>query len=227
MTTSPSKGPGRPDAYKNAEGERLPSVTTILGRFKDSGPLMYWAFNQGKAAERGEIRRLYDKRDEAAQIGTIAHEMAEAHIHGIDPVSLLASYDNLGEDGTNQAIQAFEMFRRWCEIAKVEWLHTEEPVVSNFLQVGGTIDAIARVGGKLSIVDFKTSKGIYPDYWVQVAAYARFWEEQEGEEIEEVHILRFGKDKPDFEHQFRLNWDKEARAFTVMTELFRLMKEIK
>lgn len=222
-----SKGTGRPDAYKNAEGGRLPSVTTILGRFKDSGPLMFWAFGQGKAAERGEIKRLYDKRDEAAEIGTVAHEMAEAHIHGIDPMSLLASYDNLGEEGRGQAIQAFEMFKRWCEIAKVEWLHTEVPLISERLQVGGTIDAVARVGGRLAIVDFKTSKGIYSDYWVQVATYADFWQEVHGEEIEEIHILRFGKEKPDFEHQFRLEWSKEAEAFRLMTYLYGLLKAIK
>lgn len=222
-----NKGTGRPDAYKNAEGGRLPSVTTILGRFKDSGPLMFWAFSQGKAAERGEIQRLYDKRDEAAEIGTVAHEMAEAHIHGIDPLKLLESYDNLGEEGKAQAIQAFEMFKRWCEIVNVEWLHTEIPLVSEKLQVGGTIDAVARVGGKLAIVDFKTSKGVYADYWVQVATYADFWEEIHGEKIEEIHILRFGKDKPDFEHQFRLEWSKEARSFQLMTELYGLLKAIK
>lgn len=221
------KGTGRPDQYKNGEGKRLPSVTTILGRFKDSGPLMFWAFSQGKAAERGEISRLYDKRDEAAEIGTVAHEMAEAHIHGVDPMKLLASYDNLGDQGKGQAIQAFEMFRRWCEIVNVEWLHTEIPLVSEDLQVGGTIDAIANVGGKLCIVDFKTSKGVYSDYWVQVAAYAKMWNEFHFEKIEEIHILRFGKEKPDFEHQFRAEWSKEERAFSLMIELYSLMKAIK
>ena len=45
------------------DGKRVPGTTTIIGRFKDSGGLLYWAFEQGKAAERGEIEKLYDRRD--------------------------------------------------------------------------------------------------------------------------------------------------------------------
>lgn len=140
------KGGGRPNQYLNTGGDKLPSVTTILGRFKDSGPLLHWAFGQGKAAERGEIRRLYDKRDEAAEIGTVAHDMAEAHIHKIDPMACLRD-SGLVEDHAHTALQAFEMFERWEQIANVEWTHTEVPVVSERLQVGGTIDAVANVAG--------------------------------------------------------------------------------
>jgi len=68
--------------YKNNAGKRVPGVTTIIGRFKDSGGLLWWAFEQGKSAERGEINSLYDKRDEAAASGTIAHELFELHIRG-------------------------------------------------------------------------------------------------------------------------------------------------
>ena len=220
------KGSGRPDQYKNKEGNRLPSVTTILGRFKDSGPLLFWAFEQGKAAERGEIKKLYDKRDEAAEIGTVAHDMAEAFIHKINPMECLRAAE-LPEEASHTALQAFEMFERWVEISNVEWTHTEVPVVSERLQVAGTIDAVANVAGKRCIVDFKTSKGIYPDYFVQVAAYADMWEEVHGEKIEEIHILRFGKNRPDFEHQFRLDWTKELKSFELMVELYGLLKAIK
>ena len=58
--------------YKTQDGKRAPGVTTIIGRFKDSGGLLWWAFEQGKAAERGEINSLYDKRDEAGDAGTLA-----------------------------------------------------------------------------------------------------------------------------------------------------------
>ena len=32
---------------KDHRGNRLPSVTTIIGRFKESGGLLYWANQQG------------------------------------------------------------------------------------------------------------------------------------------------------------------------------------
>ena len=39
-----AKSTGRPKAgYKNAAGEKVPGVTTVIGRFKDSGALLHWA----------------------------------------------------------------------------------------------------------------------------------------------------------------------------------------
>ena len=68
--------------YRDKDGKRVPGVTTIIGRFKDSGGLLWWAFEQGKSAERGEINSLYDKRDEAGESGTIAHALVEMFIRG-------------------------------------------------------------------------------------------------------------------------------------------------
>ena len=61
--------------YRLKSGESVPGVTTIIGRFKDSGGLLWWAFEQGKAFERGEIHGLYEKRGYflhvTAGIGTV------------------------------------------------------------------------------------------------------------------------------------------------------------
>ena len=42
------------------EGQRLPSVTTVLSRFKDSGGLIHWAWSLGK--EGKDYREERDKR---------------------------------------------------------------------------------------------------------------------------------------------------------------------
>ena len=62
--------------YKNSSGDRIPGTTTVIGRFKDSGALMFWAFRQGQSGAAS----LYEKRDEAAESGTIAHDMIESFI---------------------------------------------------------------------------------------------------------------------------------------------------
>ena len=54
--------------YRNKAGQRVPSVTTVLGRFKDSGGLIKWAYNQGRehegiALRNREIRQLGALRD--------------------------------------------------------------------------------------------------------------------------------------------------------------------
>ncbi len=33
--------------YRNAAGNKIPGTTTIIGRFKESGGLLQWAFKQG------------------------------------------------------------------------------------------------------------------------------------------------------------------------------------
>jgi len=76
------KIPHPKSGYKNKAGQRVPGVTTIIGRFKDSGGLLYWACEQGKAIERGEISALYDKRDESAESGTICHSLVEMFLKG-------------------------------------------------------------------------------------------------------------------------------------------------
>jgi hypothetical protein len=41
--------------YHNKDGQRVPGTTTIIGRFKDSGGLMYWAKDQGQAIEKRSL----------------------------------------------------------------------------------------------------------------------------------------------------------------------------
>ena len=74
---SPTSGGGRPGVYKLADGTRVPSVTTITGRFKESGALIHWAWNLGM--QQIDYKKA---RDDAADAGHIAHELIDAHIHG-------------------------------------------------------------------------------------------------------------------------------------------------
>ena len=64
-----------PVIYKDHRGNRLPSVTTIIGRFKESGGLLYWANQQGL-----EGKTLDQARAEVTTPGTLAHKAVEDHI---------------------------------------------------------------------------------------------------------------------------------------------------
>lgn len=46
--------------YFTKDGVRVPGTTTIISRFKESGALIYWAYNRGK-----EGLELYESRDKA------------------------------------------------------------------------------------------------------------------------------------------------------------------
>jgi len=75
--------------YKLQDGTKVPGVTSVIGRFKESGGLIQWAYNRGK-----EGLELYDSRDKAAELGTIVHEMVQAWLKGDDPWNVVRAYQD-------------------------------------------------------------------------------------------------------------------------------------
>lgn len=219
---------GRPTSgYKTSDGTRVTGVTTILNRFKDSGPLMYWAFRQGKAAERGEIQNLYDKRDEAAVIGTVAHDMTEEFLKGGTPEKHLDTLEN--PEHKAQAIQAYKMFLEWWEMSELKVYKCEIPLVSEEHKFGGTPDWILETPKGLAIGDIKTSSGIYTDYLIQVAAYQILWEENYPDEpiTGGFHICRFSKEFPDFDHKYCADLPEAREQFLLFVNAYANDKILK
>lgn len=211
--------------YRLADGTRVPGTTTIIGRFKDSGALLWWAFEQGKAAQRGEINSLYDKRDQAADAGTLAHSMVEAFIKGAPPPAL----DGLNPETVALARQSFKNFRAWWDQTSIEIIHQETQLVSEKYRFGGCPDAVGRQGKKLVLLDWKTSNGVYPDYIIQLAAYIALWNENfPGEKIMGgAHLCRFSKEHGDFSHHYFKDVKPAWRSFRLMRELYEIDKALK
>lgn len=59
----------------------------------------------------------------------------------------------------------------WCDEWKPEWIRNEFQVFSDRYRYAGSVDALARVSGSLLLIDHKTSKSVYEDYGLQLAAY--------------------------------------------------------
>jgi hypothetical protein len=199
---------------------RVPSVTTILSRFKDGGGLTHWAWQLGMD---GQDYR--DVRDEAAGAGTLAHDNVERHIHGQE-----LCWDHPDPDVVKRAKRSFEAFLRWADQSQLEVTHTEVPLVSDKYLFGGTLDDIL-VKGQRAIGDWKTSNRLYSDYFVQVAGgYKILWEEHHPEEPVDggIHIVRFDKTYGDFEHRhFQNDIEIASRAFLLQRELYEIDKELK
>lgn len=213
---------GRPqDGYRNAQGERVPGTTTICGRFKESGALLHWAFKQGQSG----AKTLYEKRDEAAAAGTIAHDMVFQRLNKL-PVTIPEGTD---EKIAKQAQQAFDAYLSWESMTKLEIVEQEFPLVSERYQFGGTPDAIGLVNGKLSLVDWKTSNGVYGDYLLQLAAYQVLIEECRPDLKLEggFHLCRFAKSYGDFAHHYWPNLDDAKRMFLMLRECYDIDKVLK
>lgn len=204
--------------YKDSDGKRLPSVTTIIGRFKDSGALLYWANNAGL-----EGKTLDQARIPAATAGTMAHSLVEAHLNKRELPTLEGDGEIIGK-----ARRAFDAYLTWSAMTKLEVRHTEVSLASERHKFGGTLDAIGIVNGSngLALIDWKTSNSIYPDYLYQLAAYKLLWEENYPDHpiTGGAHLCRFAKEDGDYAHHHFPRLDDEAGTFLVMRDLYDRVK---
>lgn len=227
--------------YRNAEGKKVPGCTSVIGHRKDAGGLIWWAFKQGQS--HPEASNVYQTTD-AAPIGTLAHSMVETHITGDDTEykELLAeAREELSPEALKARIEtateAYKAYLRWEERSGVEIVATEIEMVSEELQFGGCPDAIFLFDDRLELADWKTSKRVYPDHFIQLAAYGQLWEENRDELAEELgipnlpftgyHLLRFGKESADFHHHFWEDVSEGVETFRHLRRVYDLDRQIK
>lgn len=171
-TAPPILGPGRPDKYLLSDGKtRVPSVTTITGRFKNAAGLINWAWKEG-----AEGRSLTEKRDAAGDAGTIAHQWIQDDIGGRERTEFAYTEPELLE----QAARAVEGWHAWAKEVDLVVVETEVPLVSEKLNLGGTPDGIVYVKGEKMIPDWKTGNRIYSEVVIQLAAYRQMLRERDG-----------------------------------------------
>jgi hypothetical protein len=219
------RGVARPAGgrYKLADGTIVPSVTTILGRFKNCGPLMHWSWSEGIAG-----RNYRETRDKAAGIGTLAHALVEHQwrnpneVFDWEPVKAQHSAEDI-----EKARKAFGAYEEWARQTNLQVVEGEMPLVSEQYRFGGTLDAIM-VAGKLSLGDWKTSSGIYGEYLIQCAAYGQLWTENFPDRpiTGGFHLLRFDKQHGDFEHRYYADLSEAWEAFRLMIPLYKLMGDL-
>ena len=164
--------------YVTPTGEKYPSVTSVTGLLNKES-IKKWRKRVGE-------EKANKISTQAARHGTSAHQLFEDYIRN----------DNFEEKfksampTTQQAFISVENLLN--QIGTVHAL--EAPLYSHELQLAGRVDCIAEWGGKLSVIDFKTSaKPKNPEwitnYFIQETAYAKMFEELTGKEVEAIITL--------------------------------------
>jgi hypothetical protein len=168
------------DHFYGFQGERYPGVTGILKVLDKSGPLMSWAARQTAEAfianlptlptllesvgPEGVVKAMTArsawKNDEAKDLGTDVHEIADRINRGEDTGPM-----------TPTIAQRVEHYRTWWNASG--WtLRLSEAFVINTAGYGGTFDILARdKDGRTILADIKTGKGVYRESVLQLAAY--------------------------------------------------------
>jgi ATP-dependent exoDNAse (exonuclease V) beta subunit len=157
-------------------------------------------------------RRPEQVRSEAADFGTEAHILIDHIIQGLEP------------EIPPEMELVVNNFSSWRMNADLDIQLTETMVYSAKYRYAGAMDAIAYRDGKLVALDWKTSNGIYPEYALQVAAYAKALEEMTEEPVTEAWTVRFGKAAPEFEAQRVVDLDNAFIAFRAALYLWRAIR---
>lgn len=205
--------------YKLTGGQRVPSVTTILGVLNKPA-LLQWAWQCG--VDGFDYKAV---RDEAGGIGTLAHYLIMCHLTKSKPDTSEYSAQDI-EKAENCLIKYWD----WEKVHKVEPILVETPLISEQHRFGGTIDFFGNVDGQPTLVDFKTGKAIYSEFFYQLAAYEQLLSEA-GYLVEAIRILRIGRNEDEgFEERsigkLNLQWEafKYLRAFYEISNRIRREK---
>lgn len=163
--------------YKTPDGKSYPSITTMLGYFSKAA-IMAWRKRVG-AEEANRISRR------AAGQGTRIHHIAEDYINN--------KPDYLKEDEMPHILSMWKPLKKVLDEHLGTIVLQECPLYSHYLKLAGRVDLVAEFDGKLSIVDFKTSRRIktrdeISSYFMQAAAYSIMFEERTGTPITQLVI---------------------------------------
>lgn len=202
--------------YKTSDGTRCPGVTTITGLLNKPF-LVKWANNLG-------LRGIDSSKfvDEKAQIGTLAHAMILAYFKKED-----LDTSDYSKNQIDAAHNSYFSFLNWSEQHKLEPKIVEEPLVSEQLKVGGTPDFYGLIDGEETLLDLKTGKSLYPEYFYQLAGYRHILEEHD-HPVENCRILRIGTEEGgSFEEVQKKDLDLHYQVFYHLLQVYYLQKEIK
>jgi hypothetical protein len=225
-----------------------PSITTVL-KVINKPALVPWAVNQainhlksrlfdGGEFEPEEIDHFLDEakhahqqvKQEAADIGTEAHHWLETYwrqkqnaaVLGTEFIEPLRPNHLLVANCVNAAT-------KWIDEHHIQPLIIEKPVYSRQHQVAGRLDKLAIVDGRLAVVDWKSSTGIWAEYVLQTAAYAAIYMEEFPEQkVLDRWLVKLGKYDGEFEAKCfgPADLDKDYAAFVAALTLQRRLKEI-
>ena len=200
--------------YINEEGKRVPSVTTIISQHLgwNKNALLAWTKRMMLGGQDSD-----KVLSEASDIGTLLHLLIEGHQQGFDVDTKDYSYNQ-----EKAAMKAFAGYLQWYEKRKFKSLRNELVLVNEEMQVGGTIDSIGKMGDDLVVVDWKTSKYLYAENKLQLAAYTYMFEQaQPKANVAYGLVMRFGKDDGKF-HQHVIKREKLETGIEIFKALVKI-----
>lgn len=132
-------------------------------------------------------------RNEAALIGTQCHHFIDWYLKTQEAPFGLGEDHGAPPPTTGAAEISKRAWLDWIQKHEIHPLHVEKTIYSVKHRYAGTMDLLAMVDGKLTLLDWKTSSGIYPENFLQSVAYQAAAQELGLGTIERALIVRLPK----------------------------------
>lgn len=222
-------------------GKQLTGCTTILGVLAKPA-LIQWAANMAVGymqekileAKPGEIldnlaQWLVEaktahcrKKEKAGDFGTKTHAEIEKMIN--DAISENNGYIR----GITAEDKAIINFFKWATENKVKFLASEKNIYSEKLFIGGIVDFICEIDGKVWLGDIKTSKsGIYPENFAQVAGYDLMLKEMKEYDNSIGYLILNLKEDGEMNEKRSIDNEGNTKLFINCLEIYRQMEKLK
>ena len=223
----------------SVDGVIIPSVTRVIGVI-DKPALVPWAVKEtvtelagawqpGVAYTQEQIDAIladsksarFRTSKAALNIGSEAHDWLERYIKA---QILLTAAPTLPE--YPPVLAAVNSYIEWEKHRSyLRYIYSERKVYSVKHMFSGTVDLVMEANGSVIVGDFKTSKGIYPEYLVQSAAYAKALEEELGISVDRIAVIRIPKDGNEVEIEISDNVDELFEVFLSCLTIWRWKNE--
>lgn len=162
----------------------VPSVTWICESYPKGIGFYKWLADKGWDEAEAIKAAAGDK-------GSKVHKAIETLLSD-KPVRMEDKFTNptteQPEELTAEEYEALCSFVDWFNAVKPEILATEISVINKEQNYAGTVDFVAKIDGKVWLIDFKTSQNVWASYELQVSAYKHALKK----DVEGLAILQIG-----------------------------------
>ena len=163
--------------------EFYPSVTYITGFYPKGRFFEAWLKNMGNEAE--VVKQL------AAEKGSKVHQAIALLLGGATlsiEQNLINTTTGKEEEITSDEYKTVLTFVKWFKDVNPKIISFDETVYNAVIGYAGSLDLSCEIDGVPYIVDFKTSKDIFPGHELQISAYKH----TPGNEDKKLAILQIG-----------------------------------
>lgn len=219
------------DEENGIVNKRPAGVTTIIGIKDKSAPLVIWStelardyllekYYNGEMSEEiikysATIHR--EKLKTAGDIGSEIHDWCEKYIR-----NKLGQITEEPKIPTKREVKIGAIsFLNWVKEHNVKFISTEKIVYSRKYGYVGKMDIEAIVDDEYSLVDLKSSNGLYNSVKMQTASYAKADEEEDKPKYKRRWAIRLSKET---EKEYIARMEKKGKTNYPPYQVFEAMK---